>query len=80
MIYILLPILVIIVGFFVFSVYSNRQARYAQKVRAFELRKKHMEKTMEKIKIEIEDIQKEISVQQDKINDLESDKDVTELS
>lgn len=79
MLYITIPILIIIAAFFIFSVYTNRQAKYAQRVKAFELKQKHMDKTIEKIRSEIDIIREEIESQQDKINALKSGKDIVDL-
>jgi uncharacterized protein YoxC len=80
MLYITIPILAIIAAFFIFSVYTNRQAKYAQRVKAFELKQKHMDKTLEKIRSEIDGIREDIEAQQDKINALKSGKDIVDLS
>ncbi len=80
MLYILIPILAIISAFIAYSVYTNRQTRFAQKERAFELKQKHMNKTMDNIRNEIETIHKEIEDQQDKLEALKSGREIVDLT
>lgn len=80
MTYILIPILAIIVAFFGYSVFTNRQTRFAQRKKALELKQKHMNRTMDNIKNEIAAIRQEIENQQNKISDLQSGKEIVDLT
>ncbi|WP_421901446.1 hypothetical protein [Maridesulfovibrio sp.] len=66
-------IALIIFAFIIYSSYSAQNAKYAQRKKAFELKEQHMEKTMEKIRSEINLIEKEVADTQEKIDELDID-------
>ncbi|WP_320176058.1 hypothetical protein [Maridesulfovibrio sp.] len=66
-------IALIIFAFIIYSSYSAQNAKYAQRKKALELKEQHMEKTMEKIRSEINLIEKEVAETQEKIDELEID-------
>lgn len=66
-------IALIIFAFVIYSSYSAQNAKYAQRKKAFELKEQHMEKTMDKIRSEINLIEKEVTETQEKIDELDFD-------
>ncbi|NDV23753.1 hypothetical protein [Desulfovibrio sp. JC022] len=66
-------IAIIIFAFIIYSVYSAQNAKYAQRMKAYELKEQHMEKSMEKIRSEINLIENEIAETQTKIDELNID-------
>lgn len=64
-------IAIIIFAFIIYSAYSAQNAKYAQRVKAYELKEQHMEKSMEKIRSEISLIEKEIADTQRRLDDLD---------
>ncbi|HAS90115.1 MAG TPA: hypothetical protein DCS48_12545 [Desulfovibrio sp.] len=64
-------ITIIIFAFIIYSAYSAQNAKYAQRVKAYELKEQHMEKSMEKVRSEISLIEKEIADTQRRLDDLD---------
>lgn len=64
-------IAIIIFAFITYSAYSAQNAKYAQRVKAYDLKKQHMEKSMEKVRSEISAIEKEIADTQRRLDDLD---------
>lgn len=72
-------IALIIFAFIVFSTYSAQNAKYAQRKKAFELKEQHMEKSMDKIRSEINLIEKEVTETQKRIDDLDTNSNGSDI-
>ena len=66
-------IALIIFAFIIYSAYAAQDAKYAQRIKAYELKEQHMEKSMDKIRSEISLIEKEITETEIKIDELDID-------
>lgn len=63
-------IALIIFAFIVYSTYAAQNAKFGQKKKAFELKKAHMEKSMDKVRSEMIMIEKEIAQTEERLNAL----------
>ncbi|TIH20168.1 hypothetical protein D0S45_02160 [Marinifilum sp. JC120] len=66
-------IALIIFAFIIYSAYAAQGAKYAQRIKAYELKEQHMEKSMDKIRSEISLIEKEVAETEKKIDELDID-------
>ncbi|WP_321404425.1 hypothetical protein [Maridesulfovibrio sp.] len=66
-------IALIIFAFIIYTAYSGQNAKHAQRLKAYELKETHMNKSMEKIRSEISLIEKEISETEQKLEDMHKD-------
>lgn len=53
-------IALIVFAFIIFSTYSSRNAKYAQRKKAYELKEAHMQKSMDLVRSEISLLEEEI--------------------
>jgi len=66
-------IALIIFAFIIYSAYAAQGAKHAQRIKAYELKEQHMEKSMDKIRSEISLIEKEVAETEKKIDELDID-------
>lgn len=60
----------VVFAFIVFSTYSSRNEKYAQRLKAYELKEAHMRKSMDKVGREISSLEKEILETQARFEDV----------
>lgn len=70
--FIIILIALVVFAFIIYSTYSARNARYSQQKRALELKENHMNKSMDKIRAEITDLEKEIEQAESRFEELEN--------
>ncbi|NDV28209.1 hypothetical protein [Desulfovibrio sp. JC010] len=65
-------IALIIFAFIIYSTHSAQSSKFAQKQKAFELKKGHMENSMDKVRSEISLIEKEVTETEVRLKDLDN--------